>query len=600
MENLRIEKLKNSSIEKMKSISLAALLIASAAFVACSSSDDTIIDEPQPVNPTGTYTMTIKASKGSDAVTRALSLENSTLNATWAEGEEVTAYKVTGDPGNETYTSIGTLTAQSDGTTLSGTITAPDANDKLALKFLSPSYSGQDGTLNYIATHCDYAVATVTVTDVDNETGEITVVDANRIDPGEPENTAIFVNQQAIAKFTLVDKYNSNEATNKLSPTSLTMTVDVPADNMYTLEGVNPTLAATLSAQLPVTYNLTIPAATYTSTTEGDGKGPGVLYLAIPDKLADLAEAKYYLTFTLNATIGEDTYSYIKTGFPFENGKYYDITVKMTKQNLSIINTSTSEAVTKNGDGYYLADGGSYTISGKGYGNIVGNGSTMTFADGTVLDGNLSTLTSEYGDPNVTRYQSNIILDGDVTVNGDIRASYYDYTLITTTGDSHTLTVNGGAGMSCWRLASGVTMRYSNCDVYDFYYGYVHDANGNDITNIFTIETVGGKTYKQYVGSSGGGGSVVTVWILDYLWSDGSYVVFDTDEAHVALTKTNDTYANDYGQSFYRCTAPLTSGASTYTVYNSGNSTLASDVYVSDGEIYIYDYGGGSWNQKYW
>ena len=122
---------------KKNNLYLAVLLIAGAAFTACSSSDDTIIDEPQPVNPTGQYTMTIKASKGDDAVTRALSLDETTtpktLNASWAEGEEVTVYKVTGDPGNETYTSIGTLTAQSDETTLSGTVTAPDANDKLTL-----------------------------------------------------------------------------------------------------------------------------------------------------------------------------------------------------------------------------------------------------------------------------------------------------------------------------------------------------------------------------------------------------------------------------------------------------------------------------------
>ena len=63
---------------------LAALLIASATFAACSSSDDNIIEE-QPVNPTApkTYTMTIQATKGGAAGTRGLSLDGSTLNATW-------------------------------------------------------------------------------------------------------------------------------------------------------------------------------------------------------------------------------------------------------------------------------------------------------------------------------------------------------------------------------------------------------------------------------------------------------------------------------------------------------------------------------------
>ena len=38
-------------------------------------------------------------------------------------------------------------------------------SDQLKLKVLSPDYAWQDGTLAYIATHCDYAEATVTVTD---------------------------------------------------------------------------------------------------------------------------------------------------------------------------------------------------------------------------------------------------------------------------------------------------------------------------------------------------------------------------------------------------------------------------------------------------
>ena len=68
---------------------LAALLMAGVAFAACSSSDDSIID--QPVNPTApkTYTMTVQASKGDAAATRGLSLDGKTLNVKWNEGEEV-------------------------------------------------------------------------------------------------------------------------------------------------------------------------------------------------------------------------------------------------------------------------------------------------------------------------------------------------------------------------------------------------------------------------------------------------------------------------------------------------------------------------------
>ena len=67
---------------------LAALLIASATFAACSS-DDSIIE--QPVTPTApkTFTMTVQASKGDAAATRGLSLDGKTLNVKWNEGEEV-------------------------------------------------------------------------------------------------------------------------------------------------------------------------------------------------------------------------------------------------------------------------------------------------------------------------------------------------------------------------------------------------------------------------------------------------------------------------------------------------------------------------------
>lgn len=59
-------------------LSLAALLIVSATFVACTN-DDNIINEPQQPAATGTYTMTIEATKGDAATTRALALDGKTL-----------------------------------------------------------------------------------------------------------------------------------------------------------------------------------------------------------------------------------------------------------------------------------------------------------------------------------------------------------------------------------------------------------------------------------------------------------------------------------------------------------------------------------------
>ena len=105
--------------------------------------------------------MTLKANKSGSAATRALDLEGSTLNATWTDGDEVTVY--------EGSIELGTLSAtNSNGTscTFTGNLNTPPSASgvTLTLKFNSDTYSGQDGTLDYIATHCDYAIASTTVT----------------------------------------------------------------------------------------------------------------------------------------------------------------------------------------------------------------------------------------------------------------------------------------------------------------------------------------------------------------------------------------------------------------------------------------------------
>ena len=188
-------------------LSLAALLIVSATFVACTN-DDNIIDEPQQPAATGTYTMTVNAQKGGDdATTRALALDGKTLNASWAVGEEVTVYNNTKKAQLD-----GTLKAQSDGssTTLKGSLTGTIENgDELILHFNSANYASQSGTLDYIAANCDFAEASITVSSVDGENNVI------------PTSTASFVNQQAIVKFILKDQNN-----NDLNVSNLTISAE--------------------------------------------------------------------------------------------------------------------------------------------------------------------------------------------------------------------------------------------------------------------------------------------------------------------------------------------------------------------------------------
>ena len=203
---------------------VAALLMASATFAACSS-DDNIIEE-QPVQPTEqVYTMTVNAQKGGDAAdsratTRALSLSGSTLNATWTAGDEVEVWTSDG-----TTTKYGTLTAETSGasTTLKGTLTTlPTSGEALLLKYLSPAYATQDGTLTGSATSIDRVCDYATATDAD------------------------FVNRQAIVKFTLKDKADGTTAlsVSKLfvtaSGTTCTVTPSSATSELYVaVPGIN-------------------------------------------------------------------------------------------------------------------------------------------------------------------------------------------------------------------------------------------------------------------------------------------------------------------------------------------------------------------------
>ena len=247
---------------------LAAIVLAGAALVSCSKEKEAI---------TGTFTMTIQASMGDNA-TKHLELDGNTIAAEWAQGEEVTVYNESRGAALE-----GFLVAQYDGTTttLDGTLTGTiEEGDVLTLKFLSPNYDNQDGTLATIAATCDYATATVEVESVSG--GNVTA-----------EGTAAFESQQAIVKFTLKDAGDGTETNfNNLADLNVTeLVVTVGSDN-YT---VTPT----------------------SETNE--------LYVAIPGFTTGHA-------VTLTATVSDDTYTYEKSGVTFANGHYYTIAVKMTKQ----------------------------------------------------------------------------------------------------------------------------------------------------------------------------------------------------------------------------------------------------------------------------
>ena len=309
-------------------VSLLAVFSCSKEF----ETDVTPVETPEQISGVQTYTMSIVAGKcGPD--TKALSLSDGTLSATWAKGDEVIVYK-----GNA---QVGTLSALSSGasTTLSGTISGTiGAGDILTLSFLTPDYGSQEGTIEYIAAHCDYATATVTVSTVDSG-NNVTI----------EESGAEFNNQQAVVEFTLKE-----------------------SDGTPISDGVT-CLVVTAGA---------------TTITVTPGSATNVLHVAVPA----ITEG----SISLLATAKDGTKRiYDKPAVTFAVSKYYEVGVKMlfavtNEDELRAANESDHTMVTL-GDDITLTDGevvisdamtidlNGHTISGNGGSRSGGSGSRIFF-----------------------------------------------------------------------------------------------------------------------------------------------------------------------------------------------------------------------------
>ena len=278
----------------IKYIFFSLLLIAGLALTACSSDDNSVEQTPK------IYYMTVDATKGvneaaSPAYRRALNLSGSTLSASWATTEHVYVQGTLSSDGVTKFWFEGSILPQTAGTTtrLNGAISLPigwsgNVDDyvkypyNFTLQFPRSGdldYTGQIGTLADIAAKYDYAIATDVLFDIEN-------------DHIVGTNSAKFFNQQAIVKFTLIE--DKADGTTKLNPTALTI--------QFGEESISLT---------------SIPAETYSAN------GNGVLYVAIPGFSGQ--------NVTLTATCSSGTYNYTKSNVTFTNGKYYEITVKMTK-----------------------------------------------------------------------------------------------------------------------------------------------------------------------------------------------------------------------------------------------------------------------------
>ena len=279
---------------------LAALLMAGAAFAACSSDDD-IVNE-QPAN-TGkqSYTLTVNASKGGD--TRALTEDNGAIVASWETTDEIVVTKNGAQIGTLSPTNINGLNA-----TFTGTISG-DADikvDDVLTLIYHPIPGGlngfalQNGTLNGSATSAenfDAAVATVTISEI---SGKNIIV---------RESSANFVNQTAVV---VLSPYNSAwSGYHSLTSLTVLVTMDLPEVGTVT-EKIGPI------------------------TVTGDQPH----YFSLPSQslLAEVLAAKYSLsasavsTLLASATVtftGHQVAIYYltcsKTGYKFAAGKYYKL-----------------------------------------------------------------------------------------------------------------------------------------------------------------------------------------------------------------------------------------------------------------------------------
>ena len=424
-----------------------------------------------------TYTVSIDASKGAD--TKALTLEGKTLSATWAEGETVTVYNETK---GEALT--GSLAAQSAGasTTLKGELSGSKGiaiGDELTLKFLSPNYSSQDGTLEYIAANCDYATASVTVSGVngsDIRTG-----------------TANFVNQQAIVHFEL-SKPNGYEGL-------YTRSVKLVADDQI---------------------------ITVTLSTENKD-----IYVAVP--------AISGKTVIIGADSGGDDYYYIKSTASFSSGQYYSIPVTMKSGVVVFNETELNSAISANKPyivlgcdiqpGNYIQVNGGKNITldlcghalNRNLTSLVANGSvikvfsgnTLTVKDsgtGGMIKGGQATDGGGICNEGTLYFQGGTITDclADSVTSGYGRggAIYNHGTMVMSGG-----TLLGCSGKDCGGVWSDGTLTISGGTIT----GNTSNAGGGGVVNYATASITGGTIYNNTATTRGGG-----IWNGGTLTLDGT------------------------------------------------------------------------------
>ena len=408
-------------MKTFKIFSTAALALMMAA---CSSEDTAQSNYPAQQGQKVPFSATI-AAPGSGAGTRTEYTEVTTgsaagtINVVWKAGDEialihngkadVVKVETVNEDGSATITGDITVGTNGEAVTAYYPAAAIELNsDKkpVPAEAYTANLLAQDGTLSYIASNLDL------------RSGESTIaVDGNK---ATLSANVSLKSQIAIWKLTLRDDAETPAA---LKATQVIVKVDEP------------------TATIARTTTLSTPTST--------------VYLAM-----DMINEE---NLTIEATVGEDTYSYTNEVTSLERGKYYQRTVTMAKA-ATDLSKLTADYTVKNGEtltgklaGNYkisIADGATVTLDGV---TITGENSSdykwagiTCLGDATIIlkDGSKNTVKGFYEDyPGIQAgpVGKTLIIKGETKGTGSLDASPYDGG----TEHSYGAGIGGGLDISC-------------------------------------------------------------------------------------------------------------------------------------------------------
>lgn len=374
---------------------LAAALLTGAVAVsgltACSSSDDNIAEETPVVNPAQpqTYRVSIPATIGGEAETRAVSFDGTESTSTFTTSERVYVYNKTKNAMLDGYLSPANLSADGQSCDLNGTLTGTiEANDQLVLLYNLSRFSTEvlgsnqfDYQYQNGASVLDGAKAEVVVSEY---SGGVLTTTA----------TASFTNVQSMFRLKFTDG-SSDISVKRLTIKSANYAV---ASYLRPLNAVGDQYYSNFSG------NVVSPAS---ATSD---------YLYVALCFNESLSNGDILTFTVidNANhVYEGTKAAPDGGF--KNGKYYynASAITLTQQPDLVKPTVTGTSITPNAyNSYYVDDAQNITISGTSNGYRF----SMRLDNSNVTLSNLDAIYSASNDEYISFASSSTT--STVTVNG--------------------------------------------------------------------------------------------------------------------------------------------------------------------------------------